>query len=134
MAKYEKAFTPKRANTASAALYTFLADGQPHQVEDALTVVVDALKQEQSTSADTPAGTTSDQQRNRKLRSTARNAVYVARRSGRVQQEEGRLVLDASIVDSWNSYRSDDAPTVDETQEPSTVEMATESTPPVPAL
>jgi hypothetical protein len=134
MAKYEKAFTPKRANTASAALYTFLADGQPHQVEDALTVVVDASKQEQSTSADTPAVTTSDQQRNRKLRSTARNAVYVARRSGRVQQEEGRLVLDASIVDSWKSFRGDDTPMVDEKHESSAVGMATESTPLVSAL
>lgn len=134
MAKYEKAFTPKRANTASAALYTFLADGQPHQVEDALTVVVEALKQEQSASADALGGGASEQQRNRKLRSTARNAVYVARRSGRVQQEEGRLVLSASIVDSWKSFRGDDAPTADETQESSAADTATESTPLVSAL
>lgn len=124
MAKYEKAFTPHRANTASAALYTFLADGAPHQVEDALTVVVDALKQEKA-AAD--GSVVFDEQQNRQLRSTARNAVYVARRSGRVQKSEGRLVLDASIVESWNTFQGSEAPATEEPVDSAAESTATES-------
>lgn len=105
MAKYEKSFTPKRANTASAALYSHLADGQPHQVEDTIVAVTQALAAEQSAAAVMDSVVADDRQ----LRSVARNALYVARRSGRIEQRDGRVVLDASIAEAWNQYREGDS-------------------------
>lgn len=107
MPKYEKNFTPQRANTASAALYTHLADGQEHDVETTLKVVTEALAASQPEADSAVAEVTAEQRR--KFRSTARNALYVARRSGRVTQAEGRVALNATVAEAWNTYQGGNA-------------------------
>lgn len=94
MTMYDKKFSPAKASAPAAALYDALADGQPRSRTEIVTVIEAAV----------PANGTTDLTPKRR-RAVATNTLYVARRTGRITEDNDTIVLNADAAAQWRQYK-----------------------------
>lgn len=106
MAKYEKKFSPKKANPSAAALFDFLADGSAKSRSDVVTAIESTVP--------APRIDASESEMKKHRRAVATNTIYVARRTGRLIEDKvnGTIALEPEIAEQWRQFRGDTAVTI----------------------
>lgn len=99
MPNYDKKFSPAKASAPAAALYDFLANG-PRSRDDLVSAIEAAVVLPDNEVEGSIVAMA------KKRRAIATNAIYVARRSGRITEADGIVTLDSTIASEWLTYKN----------------------------